>query len=130
MKKKEKCILLKDYDLTAHVEGIKERRELFRSRTPDNHTVRGISTGLTDLDNMIEGFEPSQLVILAGRPAMGKTALALNLAENIAIKRGTSVGYISLEMSKEQLIHRIMGARPARLQLELKKRHLFPILYL
>jgi replicative DNA helicase len=67
---------------------------------------RGISTGFKSLDNILSGLQPSDLVILAARPAMGKTAFALNIAQNIA-KRGKSVGLMSLEMSKEQLVERM-----------------------
>lgn len=67
---------------------------------------RGVSTGFRSLDNILSGFQPSDLVILAARPSMGKTALALNIAQNIA-QKGFSVGVISLEMSKEQLVERM-----------------------
>ena len=67
---------------------------------------RGISTGFRTLDHILSGFQPSDLVILAARPSMGKTAFALNVAQNIA-KKGKSVGIISLEMSKEQLVERM-----------------------
>lgn len=67
---------------------------------------RGISTGFRTLDHILSGLQPSDLVILAARPSMGKTAFALNVAQNIA-KKGKSVGIISLEMSKEQLVERM-----------------------
>ncbi len=67
---------------------------------------RGIPTGFKSLDNLLSGLQPSDLVILAARPSMGKTALALNIAQNVA-KRGKCVGLISLEMSKEQLVERM-----------------------
>jgi replicative DNA helicase len=67
---------------------------------------RGIPTGFGSLDNILSGLQPSDLLILAARPSMGKTALALNIAENIA-KKGKVVGLISLEMSKEQLVERM-----------------------
>lgn len=67
---------------------------------------RGIPTGFKSLDNILSGLQPSDLVVLAARPSMGKTALALNMAQNVA-KRGHSVGLISLEMSKEQLVERM-----------------------
>lgn len=67
---------------------------------------RGVPTGFHDLDNMLSGLQPSDLIILAGRPSMGKTAFALNIAQNIG-KAGSSVGIISLEMSKEQLVERM-----------------------
>ncbi len=67
---------------------------------------RGIPTGFVDLDGILSGFQPADLVILAARPSMGKTALALNVAQNIA-QKGFSCGIISLEMSKEQLVERM-----------------------
>lgn len=67
---------------------------------------RGIPTGFKSLDNILSGLQPSDFVVIAGRPSMGKTALALNMAQNIA-KRGYAVGIISLEMSKEQLVERM-----------------------
>lgn len=67
---------------------------------------RGIPTGFNSLDRILSGLQPSDLVILAARPAMGKTAFALNVAQNVA-KKGFSVGLISLEMSKEQLVERM-----------------------
>jgi len=70
---------------------------------------RGLSTGFHSLDHILSGFQPSDLVILAARPSMGKTALALNIAQNIA-KKGASVGIISLEMSKEQLVERMFSS--------------------
>jgi len=74
---------------------------------PDNKDkYSGITTGFKALDNILTGMHPSDLIILAARPAMGKTALALNIAQNIA-KKGLSVGIISLEMSKEQLVERM-----------------------
>lgn len=67
---------------------------------------RGLATGFRDLDHLLSGFQPSDLVILAARPSMGKTALGLNIVQNAA-KRGLAVGVISLEMSKEQLVERM-----------------------
>ncbi len=67
---------------------------------------RGIPTGFKSLDNILSGLQPSDLVVLAARPSMGKTALALSMAQNMA-KRGAAVGIISLEMSKEQLVERM-----------------------
>ena len=78
--------------------------ELHDPNTKDKY--RGIPTGFRDLDNLLSGLQPSDLVILASRPSMGKTSLALNIAQNIA-KKGYAVGIISLEMSKEQLVERM-----------------------
>ncbi|MBP7704173.1 MAG: replicative DNA helicase [Caulobacter sp.] len=70
--------------------------------------LAGISTGLVDLDRQLGGLHPSDLLILAGRPSMGKTALATNIAFNVA-RKGEPVGFYSLEMSKEQLAQRILA---------------------
>ncbi len=67
---------------------------------------RGLPTGFASLDNLLSGLQPADLIILAARPSMGKTAFALNVAQNIA-KRGHAIGVISLEMSKEQLVERM-----------------------
>ena len=68
----------------------------------------GIPTGFLDLDDKLSGFQNSDLIILAARPSMGKTALALNLARNSAIKYGHKVGFFSLEMSMQQLAERLL----------------------
>ena len=76
----------------------------------DKQKIRGVSTGFKALDNLLAGFQPSDLIILAARPSMGKTSLALNIAQQVAIKLGIPVGIFSLEMSKEQLIDRLLAA--------------------
>lgn len=76
----------------------------------DKGTIRGIPTGFKDLDNILAGLQRSDLFILAARPSMGKTALSLNLAHNIATKSGQPVLLFSLEMSKEQLVDRLLAA--------------------
>ncbi len=75
----------------------------------DKGRIRGIPTGFKDLDNMLAGLQPSDLFILAARPSMGKTALVLNLAHNVALKSHQSVLFFSLEMSKEQLVDRLLA---------------------
>jgi len=70
--------------------------------------VTGIPTGFIDLDNVTSGLHKSDLIILAARPAMGKTAFALNLATNAAVRANVPVAVFSLEMSKEQLTNRIL----------------------
>lgn len=75
----------------------------------DKNKIRGVPTGFKDLDNMLAGFQRSDLVILAGRPSMGKTALALNLGHNVSVKAGEPVLIFSLEMSKEQLVDRLLA---------------------
>ena len=71
--------------------------------------LSGISTGFTDLDKMTSGWQPSDLVILAARPAMGKTAFALSMAKNIAIDQGIPLAFFSLEMSNVQLMNRVIS---------------------
>lgn len=74
-------------------------------------TMRGIPTGFKDLDNMLAGFQKSDLIILAARPSMGKTALALDIARQTATKHKTPVGIFSLEMSSQQLVDRMLAAQ-------------------
>ncbi len=76
----------------------------------DKGTIRGLPTGYKDLDNILAGLQKSDLIVLASRPAMGKSALALNLAHNVAVSSGQSVLFFSLEMSKEQLVDRLLAA--------------------
>jgi replicative DNA helicase len=76
----------------------------------EGRTASGVLTGFTDLDEITGGFQPGDFIIIAGRPSMGKTALALNVAENMAL-RGDGVGIFSLEMSKHQLVERLLAAR-------------------
>lgn len=75
----------------------------------DKGKIRGVPTGFKDLDNILAGLQRSDLFILAARPSMGKTALALNLAHNIAIQANQPVLMFSLEMSKEQLVDRMLA---------------------
>lgn len=75
----------------------------------DKQKIRGIPTGFKDLDNMLAGLQRSDLFILAARPSMGKTALALNLAHNVAVQAKEPVLLFSLEMSKEQLVDRLLS---------------------
>ena len=73
--------------------------------------ITGVPTGYKDLDTLTSGLQDSDLIIIAGRPSMGKTAFALNIAENAAIGQGTPVLVFSLEMSKEQLTQRMLASR-------------------
>ena len=72
-------------------------------------TVTGIPTGFIDLDYKTSGFQPSDLILIAARPSMGKTAFVLNVAQNMAFKEGKTVAIFSLEMSKEQLVNRLFS---------------------
>jgi len=74
------------------------------------HQVTGLRTFLTKFDEMTAGLQPSELIIIAARPSMGKTALAINLAQNAAIKGAKTVAVFSLEMSKESLLRRMLAS--------------------
>jgi replicative DNA helicase len=76
----------------------------------DRGKLRGVPTGFTKLDQLLAGLQKSDLVILAARPAVGKTSLALDIARNAAIRGKAKVGIFSLEMSKEQLVDRLLCA--------------------
>ncbi len=73
--------------------------------------MRGVPTGYKDLDNLLAGFQKSDLIILAARPSMGKTSLALDIARQTAIEHNTPVGIFSLEMSSQQLVDRMLAAQ-------------------
>jgi len=92
-------------DAVANIEQLIERKS----------EITGVASGFADLDRLTAGFQPSDLVIVAGRPSMGKTAFCLNIAENVAIPRTvtpdqpmTGVAIFSLEMSREQLVMRML----------------------
>ena len=85
-------------DSMKAIEQLYERKEL----------VTGVPTGFIDLDKLTAGFQPADLIIIAGRPSMGKTAFALNIAQYAAMSAKLAVGIFSLEMSKEQLVLRML----------------------
>ncbi len=76
----------------------------------DKGKIRGVPTGFTGIDNLLAGLQRSDLVILAARPSVGKTSLALDIMRNVALKTKKPVGLFSLEMSKEQLVDRMICA--------------------
>jgi replicative DNA helicase len=73
-------------------------------------SITGLSTGFKDLDRLTSGLQPSDLILIAARPSMGKTAFVLNIAQHIGIKEKKAVAFFSLEMSKEQLVQRMLCA--------------------
>jgi replicative DNA helicase len=79
---------------------------LFRSES----AITGVSTGFTDIDSMTSGLQPGDLVIVAGRPSMGKTSFAMNMAESVAVKGKLPVAVFSMEMPGEQLAMRLMSS--------------------
>ena len=72
-------------------------------------TVTGIPTGFVDLDYKTSGLQPSDFILVAARPSMGKTAFVLNMAQYMAFRKDKSVAIFSLEMSKEQLVNRLFS---------------------
>lgn len=72
--------------------------------------LRGVPTGFRDLDNLLAGFQKSDLIILAARPSLGKSAFALNIALNVAVNEKIPVGIFSLEMSKDQIVDRLIAS--------------------
>ena len=71
-------------------------------------TITGVASGFNDLDEMTSGFQPADLIIVAARPSMGKTAFCLNVAQHAAIEDHVPVAFFSLEMSKESLVQRML----------------------
>jgi len=93
----------------AHVRDlVLQSYEKIEYRYNHRDELTGVPTGFYELDTMTSGLQKSDLIILAARPSMGKTALALNIAQNVAIRAKTAVAVFSLEMSKEQLVQRML----------------------
>ena len=84
--------------------------ESVEQRMQNASDVTGMPTGFTDLDKMTSGLQPSDLIIIAGRPSMGKTSLALNMAEHVAIEKKMPVAVFSMEMAAMQLTTRLIGS--------------------
>jgi len=82
--------------------------ELAETLTQKKQLVTGLPTGFTDLDALTSGLQPSDLIIIAGRPSMGKSALAVNIALHVGVKKKIPVAFFSMEMSKEQLVQRML----------------------
>src|SRR3989344_2067908 len=96
---------------SAIKEELSEAWERLESLQKHEGSMRGIPTGFPQLDSLLAGLQKSDLVILAARPSMGKTALALDIARQTATKHGTPVGIFSLEMSSQQLVDRMLAAQ-------------------
>ena len=99
--------LKKDYTQIDPV--IQDAYAMLQKAASRSDGLSGISTGFRDLDKMTSGWQASDLVILAARPAMGKTAFALSMAKNIAIDQGIPLAFFSLEMSNVQLMNRVIS---------------------
>jgi replicative DNA helicase len=89
---------------------IKESLDVVDKLSKRKERVTGVPTGFIDLDDLTAGLQPSDLIVIAGRPSMGKTSLALGMAQHAALHAGTVVGIFSLEMSKPQLVLRMLSS--------------------
>lgn len=89
---------------------VRENYERLERIFSEGRRITGLASGYPALDNETAGLQPSELVILAARPSMGKTALALNIAENVALRQKQPVAVFSLEMSKESLLLRLLAS--------------------
>jgi replicative DNA helicase len=97
--------------LVAMRDVVEENFERLERVITEGKRITGLATGYTDLDNLTSGLQPSELIILAARPSVGKTAFALNIAENIALPQHPPVAIFSLEMSKESLLMRLLASQ-------------------
>ncbi len=89
---------------------VRENFERLEKIFSEGRRITGLATGYSGLDNETAGLQPSELIILAARPSMGKTALALNIAENVVLRQKEPVAIFSLEMSKESLLLRLLAS--------------------
>ena len=89
---------------------LKEAFERMEKISNKEGKLRGVSTGFYELDNYLSGLQNSDLVILAARPSMGKSSLALDIAKNVALKENKPIGFFSLEMSNDQLVDRMISS--------------------
>jgi replicative DNA helicase len=89
------------------MEAIEQIEKLYENRG----SVTGLATGFIELDRMTSGLHPSEMIVIAARPSMGKTALAMNIAEHVAMDVGKPVAVFSLEMSSQQLVQRLLCSR-------------------
>jgi len=109
-----KIFAISQESTTSHFSHIKEDLKDAYERIEKLHQgerkLRGVSTGFEELDNLLSGFQKSDLIVLGARPSFGKTALALDIVRNIATKENLPVGFFSLEMSREQIVDRLIAA--------------------
>ena len=91
-----------------YLKGLQERQEKYHNRDPNEPLTSGMPSGFKDLDNLIGGLNPANLIIVAGRPSMGKTAFGVNIAEHICFNLKKPVAVFSLEMTAEELLGRMI----------------------
>ncbi len=97
------------HDITSLEDILSDSFERLDDLHKDKGKIRGVATGFRDLDNILAGLQRSDLFVLAARPSMGKTALSLNIAHNVSVENDLPVLIFSLEMSKEQLVDRMLA---------------------
>ena len=91
----------------------------------EGRQITGVASGFAEFDEMTGGLQPGEMLVLAARPSMGKTALALNVAEQVA-RQGKGVAVFSLEMSKQQLVQRLLCASSGVDSQRLRRNHAEP----
>ena len=98
-----------DHEYTPIDKVVLEALDRIQAAAKNRGSVTGVPTGFIDLDNYLSGLQPSDFILVAARPSMGKTAFVLNVAENVAIKQGITTAIFSLEMSNVQLVNRMLS---------------------
>ena len=98
-----------DHEYTPIDKVVLEALDRIQAAAKNRGNVTGVPTGFTDLDNYLSGLQPSDFILVAARPSMGKTSFVLNVAENVAIKQGITTAIFSLEMSNVQLVNRMLS---------------------
>lgn len=98
-----------DHEYTPIDKVVLEALDRIQAAAKNRGSVTGVPTGFADLDNYLSGLQPSDFILVAARPSMGKTAFVLNVAENVAIKQGITTAIFSLEMSNVQLVNRMLS---------------------
>ncbi|WP_297212994.1 MULTISPECIES: replicative DNA helicase [Thermodesulfovibrio] len=89
---------------------VKHTFKIIESMYEKKAVITGVPSGFKDLDELTSGFQPGDLIIIGGRPGMGKTAFSLNIAQHVGVELGEPVAYFSLEMSKEQIAMRLLSS--------------------
>ena len=93
---------------TPYLKELQEKQEKYHNRDPNEPLTTGLPSGFNDLDKLLSGLNPANLIIVAGRPSMGKTALGVNIAEHICFNLNKPVAVFSLEMTAEELLNRMI----------------------
>ncbi|MDI6786115.1 MAG: replicative DNA helicase [bacterium] len=98
------------HDFVSVADMLHDSFETIEKLYADRHNITGVPSGFIDLDKITSGFQPSDLIIIAGRPSMGKSSFCLNIAQYVGTKAKMPVAIFSLEMSKDQLVQRLLCA--------------------